>query len=124
MSYGKRLEEALRLAGKDRGALASELGISVQAVGQVITGGRSGTQAFTAENSARAARFLRVDGYWLATGEGSAKLMGSDWPFGMIDRARYEALGPEQRGYIQAGLERLIGEQEELQAARKNGTSR
>ena len=122
MTYGKRLEEALRLAGKDRPALAAALDISVQAVGQVITGGRSGNQTFTAENSARAARFLKVDHFWLATGEGDAKLEGADWPFSMIDRGRYESLEAEQRGYVQAGLESLLAEQEKQLAIRRNGT--
>lgn len=39
----------------------------MQAIGQVI---RGDTGALTAENSARAARALGVDHYWLATGEG------------------------------------------------------
>lgn len=121
MTYGTRLEEALRLAGKTRQELATALGISPQAIGQVIKGN---TQALTAENSSHAARFLRVDGHWLATGEGDAKLAGPDWPFSLIDRGRYEALSPEQRGFIQGGLERLIGEQEALSASRKTGTNR
>ena len=67
MSYGMRLEEALKLAKKDRAQLAEALGVSVQSVGQIILGK---TKAATAENCARSARFLRVDMHWLATGEG------------------------------------------------------
>uniref|UniRef100_UPI00358FF5C1 hypothetical protein n=1 Tax=Variovorax boronicumulans TaxID=436515 RepID=UPI00358FF5C1 len=70
MHYGERLQLALELARKDRNALGKELGISVQAIGQAIRGGRTGTQMFNAENSAKAARFLAVDHYWLATGDG------------------------------------------------------
>lgn len=79
-SYGDRLQEAMKKAKADRKALAAELGMSVQAVGQVITGGRSGEQPFNSENSSKAARFLRVDPHWLATGEGK---MTSEyvWPF-------------------------------------------
>ena len=68
--YGTRLEQALQLARKTRGELARHLGVSSQAVGQVITGS---TKSLTAENSARAARFLRVDHHWLATGEGEPR---------------------------------------------------
>lgn len=121
MSYGERLKEALELAGKDRPALATALGISVQAIGQVIKGH---TQAFTAENNAKAARFLKVDSYWLATGEGVAKLQGADWPFGLIDRERYESLEPERRGAIQNELEKLIAWHEGQQAIKRNGTSK
>lgn len=67
MDYGRRLAEALELAGWARGQLAKELGVSAQAVGQVLTGA---TAAFTAANSARASRLLGVDSHWLATGEG------------------------------------------------------
>lgn len=70
MTYGKRLESALTITGKDRKALARELGISTQAVGQVITAGADSSKAFTAKNNALAARYLRVNSHWLATGEG------------------------------------------------------
>lgn len=84
-TYGERLEEALRWAKKDRAQLGAALQISVQAIGQVIAGK---TKALTAENSAKAARFLNVDHYWLATGEGQMQLVSRDWPFeGLI---RYE----------------------------------
>lgn len=70
MNYGRRLDEALKRAGKTRKELAEHLGISVQGVGKVINGM---SNALTADNSARAARFLRVDHHWLATGQGDAK---------------------------------------------------
>ena len=121
MSYGTRLEEALTLAGKSRQDLCTAIGISEQAIGQVIQGK---TKAFTAENNARAARYLRVDSYWLATGEGHAKLEGADWPFGLIDRERYESLDAERRGAIQNELEKLITIHEEQQAIKRNSASR
>ena len=68
MSYGDRLDQAIRLARSSRAAVATATGVSVQAIGQVI---RGETVALTAENSARAAKELRVDHHWLATGEGS-----------------------------------------------------
>jgi len=105
MSYGMRLQQALEVAGKDRKALAEALGMSVQAVGQVITGGRSGTQMFNAENSAKAARFLGVEHHWLATGEGEMRT-ATVWPFG-------SALPPEQffaiePAAVQAALDVLV----------------
>lgn len=106
MTYGNRLQKALALAGKDRAQLAQALEISVQAVGQVIVGS-SRTKSFTAANSAKAAQFLGVNHYWLATGEG-LPLVKSDWPFTMIDRAQYDALDAEQRGYVQSKLDDAI----------------
>lgn len=70
MQYGERLGKAMELAGKDRSQLAVALGVSSQAVGQVI---RGDTSALTAANNARAARFLEVDAFWLATGEGEPR---------------------------------------------------
>lgn len=66
MDYGARLVMALALADESRDALAKALGVSVQAISQVITGT---TRAMTAENTLKAARFLGVNPYWLATGE-------------------------------------------------------
>jgi hypothetical protein len=57
MTFGDRLDSALSLAQVDRAVLAEELGISVQAVGQVISGK---TKAMTAGNCAMAARLLKV----------------------------------------------------------------
>lgn len=79
MTYGSRLKQALTDAKRSRAELAQHLGMTVQAVGQVITGGRSGNQTFTASNNVKAAAYLRVDAHWLATGEGSARLV-QDWP--------------------------------------------
>lgn len=48
--------------------LGEAVGISVQAISQVMSG-RSG--ALAASNCVRAARTLGVDAFWLATGEGA-----------------------------------------------------
>lgn len=70
VTYGERLNLAIKLAGSSRAAVAEAVGASVQAIGQVI---RGDTVALTAENSARAAEALRVDHFWLATGEGEPR---------------------------------------------------
>ena len=67
MSYGKRLQQAIGHAKTSRQKLATALEISVQAVGDVINGK---TRAFTADNNAKAARFLGVSSDWLASDEG------------------------------------------------------
>ena len=70
-TYGERLDAALiakRPGDKNaRQWLADQLEISVQAVGQVITGK---TKALTAENHERAVQALGCSGLWLATGQG------------------------------------------------------
>ncbi|CUI55665.1 helix-turn-helix domain-containing protein [Achromobacter xylosoxidans] len=110
-TYGSRLEQALQLAGRERIELANAIDVSVQAIGQVIAGK---TKALTAENSAKAARFLKVDAYWLATGEGNAQ--GQDvpgaapWPFTAITAEQWNALSEAQRGRVEGFAEAMLKE--------------
>lgn len=55
----------------DRKKLAQELGVTVHAIGMVITGGGRAERWLSRENNQAAAKFLRVDSTWLQTGEGS-----------------------------------------------------
>lgn len=80
MTYGKRLQKALKATGKSRKQLAGALDCTVQAIGMVITGGGKAERGLSAENNARAARFLRIDSHWLATGEGEMKSKTADLP--------------------------------------------
>jgi len=110
-TYGNRLNEALRLANRERQELADAIAVSVQAVGQVIAGK---TKALTAENSERAARFLRVDPYWLATGEGTPDAKpgatAAPWPFSMISPEQWAGLSDLQRGRIEGYAESVLKE--------------
>lgn len=76
-TYGQRLQMAMDLAKlprpQARARLAGELEITVQALGKVLNGQ---SRSLTAENHMTAARFLRVDPWWLATGEGEARPSG------------------------------------------------
>ena len=65
-SFGERLKHALETRKAERKALASVLGISVQAISKIINTDSS----MNAQNTAKAARYLQVSWYWLATGEG------------------------------------------------------
>jgi transcriptional regulator with XRE-family HTH domain len=67
MEFSDRLAYALSFADKSRRELADHLGISMQAVSQVLNGVNKNMNA---ENTIRAARFLKVSSWWLATGEG------------------------------------------------------
>lgn len=91
-TYGSRLDNALKMRRKSRKELAKCLDISVQAIGQVINGP---TVALTAENHEKAARFLRVNGYWLATGEGDSQPLPAGWPFPKLDAAKVLNLSRE-----------------------------
>lgn len=69
--FGSRLKTAMFEAKVSRKDLAANLGISVQAIGMIITGQ---SKAFTAENTAKAAEFLGCSSKWLATGAGEMNL--------------------------------------------------
>lgn len=73
MTYGNRLDKALEAAGKTRKELASAIGCSPQILGMVITGAGKAERFLSVQNHAEAARFLRIDSYWLATGKGTMK---------------------------------------------------
>ncbi|WP_227459281.1 helix-turn-helix domain-containing protein [Cupriavidus pauculus] len=95
-TFSERLEEALRIGGKDRQQLADALGITIQAVSQILLGK---TKAMTAENCVRAARLTGVDSFWLATGSGEATNPGASaqqWPF-RATLEEYERLAEDQK---------------------------
>lgn len=102
MTFGKRLDQAIKLAKLSRKAVGLAVGISEQAVVMVI---RGETNAFTAENAAKAARALRVDVYWLATGEGDPR-PNSGWPFLSFGPAEFFRLDPALRQEVE---DRLLG---------------
>ena len=68
MDFATRLRDALTLRNVSTKQLADALGVSSQAVTQVLSGS---SKALTAANAARAAQFLSVSFFWLATGEGA-----------------------------------------------------
>lgn len=72
-----RLRLAMRMAGlPERGGpaiLARAMGISPQAIAQVLAGRAGGSRALTAYNTAKVAKYLKVDWFWLATGEGEPR---------------------------------------------------
>lgn len=68
VEFKERLAHAMSIAGVNESTLASRLGITYQAVKKQL---KEGTKdGFSGPNTVRAARFLGVDAYWLATGEG------------------------------------------------------
>lgn len=73
-TFAERLADAIDHAKTSRKALAKALkspgsvnGVSEQAIGQLLAGT---SKSMSAQNTARAARFLGVDLYWFCTGEG------------------------------------------------------
>lgn len=68
VEYKDRLHLALKEAEKSTQDLADHLKVSYQAVKKVLDGKST---AFTAINNAKAAEFLGISSFWLATGKGA-----------------------------------------------------
>lgn len=132
VDYWKRLLEAMTHAGVAKAQLQAHLGVSYQAMKKLEDGK---TKSLTAENNAKAAKFLGVNAYWLATGEetmlkidaGAAYRMESPtppsiqekrasydakiWPFEDVSPQQYQRLDDRQKwkieGYVLGMLENL-----------------
>lgn len=147
VDYWDRLQAALKHASKSLKDLQEHLGVSYQAMKKVADGK---TKALSAENHSRAARFLGVNGHWLATGEesmlgektsgwdnseasgqifaqdrvadytGKRDTTASPWPFSTISYAEYMLLTDLQKGLVEGYTKRLV---EELRPAKSNGTN-
>ena len=96
-TFADRLKRAMTYAKRERADLQRHLRISPQGMGQILNGT---TKAMSADNAARAARFLGVSIYWLCTGEGpmleTTAISARTLPFRRIkpdDLARLKALG-------------------------------
>jgi transcriptional regulator with XRE-family HTH domain len=95
--YGLRLAHAMGLPGNGMTApkLASDLGLTRQAIDKLLKGGSS---EMGANNNARVARHLGVDPTWLATGEGVPR--PSDFQVRWHERAlieQFRELPPEDQ---------------------------
>lgn len=67
MNLLERIDLALQHAGKSRGDLAEGIGVTTQAISNLKR--RPGSE-LSLGHAAKAARWLKCDWYWLATGEG------------------------------------------------------
>ena len=100
MAYKDRLQKSLELAGKTVPELARYLEVSPQAIYQQLKGGKSGDGQMYAENSAKTARFLKVDHFWLATGIGEARPQNAPSETAMALAHRFDKMTDEQQQTI------------------------
>lgn len=129
VDYVERLELALKHAQVTPKDLQLHLGVSYQAMKKLMDGV---SKSLSAENHARAARFLGVNSYWLATGEEgmtstspydsnageSVRLLArekmaeyqSEWPFTQLTPADFRRMNQRQRDLIEAYARGLVDE--------------
>lgn len=131
-TYKERLAAAMERASADVHSVAKALDISYTAVKKVVDGK---SNALTAENNAKAARFLKVDSDWLATGEGEpnfgvAKVVEVKMPFRDLVGFEVQAitffrqLTPDQQHAMLLTMNELIPKSEESSAADPFATAR
>lgn len=65
------------------------------------------------QGALKAQELFGCSAVWLLTGEGPES--SGDWPFSRVDRARWLACDSEDRGYVQAAINRAL---DECEAAR------
>lgn len=96
-SYAERLALAMNEQRMHPQTLANHLDLSLQAVRKVL-GGHSA--AFSVPNHFKAAEILRVDAYWLATGEG--KMVSEKvWPFVLTTPEQIQKLNSDNLEIVQ-----------------------
>lgn len=113
MTYGERLDAAIKLAGSSRKLVAKAAGLTEQAIGQCI---RGETEFLKVESSARVAAFLDVDHFWLATGEGKSR-PDRAWPFELFYRSDFMLLSTKEREDAENALAGAIQRLKQSKAA-------
>lgn len=106
VEYKDRLAAAMADSKVTVHQLADELGITYNGVKKALRGGDKGDSEMGAWNNSKAARFMRVDPDWLATGDGA---MHSErvWPFGdQITPQQFATLDDKD---IQPAIDVLLG---------------
>jgi hypothetical protein len=115
VEYKERLARALQLANRQTKELQLHLGVTYQAMKSLEDGK---TKALSVENNARAARFLDVDAFWLATGEGQPRPL-TPWPFPMILPSQYAQLDGDFRRQLENNV---VGEWMRVQQQTASGS--
>lgn len=136
VDYVERLELALKHAQVTPKDLQAHLGVSYQAMKKLMDGV---SKSLSAENHARAARFLGINSYWLATGEESmtaaspydrtagesVRLLArektaeyqSEWPFTQLTPSDFKKMDQRQLDLIEAYARGLVDESRKNKSA-------
>lgn len=124
VEFRDRLRAAMDGAKVSRDALSAHLRVTRVAIDKLLDG-RS--KSMTAENCAKAARFLRADHFWLATGIGEMHPGEDDpqhkvadrcidylpaesaqWPMQTVTLAEYRTLSERQQGHIEGQIRNML----------------
>lgn len=130
VDYASRLDAAIKHAQSSVRQLSDALGVSYQAVKKILDGKST---ALNAENHERAARYLGVNSFWLATGEegmlagivnapapapiplrqyrtGEATTLQNEysWPFKTVSLQAVISLPERRIGMIEGYMKRVI----------------
>jgi transcriptional regulator with XRE-family HTH domain len=104
MALGARIKEARGDLGWDQAALCARVhGLTQQALSNLET-----RDSKTSEFAIRIADALGVSIRWLLDGAG--RKGDRDWPFARVERSRWDACSPEDRGFVEGAISRALEE--------------
>jgi hypothetical protein len=111
LNYARRSTAGLPLASRlvDFQALQARLGVS----SAVMTNWKA--RGISKEGALQAQEALGCSATWLLSGDGPDT--SDDWPFTRVARARWLACTAEDRGYVQAAMNKALEECEVARAA-------
>jgi transcriptional regulator with XRE-family HTH domain len=108
MNLGARIKEVRERLNISQPELSRKSGISQQALSNLEQ-----RDSKTSEWAPHIADALGVSLRWLLTGSGRPEDMDR-WPFGRVDRARWDRASDEDRSYVQAMVNRALDDCEGL----------
>lgn len=103
MNLGGRVKQERLARVWTQAHLAELAGLSQQALA-----GLESRDSRTSDRAVELADALQVSLRWLLTGQGRRD--DQDWPFRRVDRARWDRCDDEDRGYVQAAINRALDE--------------
>lgn len=121
MALGRRIKEAREARNLEQQELCDLVNARLSPADKPLTqpalSALEVRDSRTAESAPYIADALQVGLRWLLTGQGSRD--DADWPFARVRRARWDSCNQEDRGYVQAAINRALDECEAARSKRQ-----
>lgn len=118
MAMGRRLKELREARGLSQPQVAKD----VKEIQQQALAALESRDSKTSEFAPQLADYYQVSLRWLLTGKGRQD--DADWPFPMVDRARWDACSDTDRGYVQAVINQALDKCESIRPTPAETTGR
>lgn len=112
MALGRRIKEAREARNLEQQELCDLVNARLSPADKPLTqpalSALEVRDSRTAESAPYIADALKINLRWLLTGQGARD--EAEWPFTRVSKHRWDACGPEDRGYVQAAINRALDE--------------